>query len=210
MNYLNPLQKTIIYFFENDVPLELKKYPNEDPLYNNGKILPFDEYFEKYKILCSDTTGNTQNVEVVKNGISKEYIQYVNVIGSLSQDKYFSKTSPEEAWCGYETQFTNLKEELIREDYKDISLKINIDVKSSPLANKDYNEKLSYRRFISTVKWIILKVFKDKIYDKNDIKITSDNINTLFTNNPKSIIVLKNGSKENKDELKFILLDIEK
>lgn len=204
-----PTSKYYNLFFENDVPLELKKYPNEDPLYNNGKILPFDEYFEKYKILCSDTTGNTQNVEVVKNGISKEYMQYVNVIGSLSQDKYFSKTSPEEAWCGYETQFTNLKEELIREDYKDISLKINIDAKSSPLANKDYNEKLSYRRFISTVKWIILKVFKDKIYDKNDIKITSDNIDTLFTNNPKSIIVLKNGSKENKDELKFILLDIE-
>jgi hypothetical protein len=215
-------------FFENDVPLRPNDYDKKtSPIYDTGKIESFDILFKRYYELTKglDTANNaeaTKNKYKSSGIIPPEWMRYNYTVGKDSAENYMESVEANKPkWYGMEKQYQTIEQDLSDPKYKGFDLKITVETHASPLGpdqgTSTYNNILSRRRFISTIKWLITKVMNKGdlgqiYYDNDDPVEVNDWLDTyleqLYTGTQSIVAFKRDGAKQNtKDTITFVLTE---
>ena len=206
-----PTRPKVNLFFENDVPLGASRYTKKPTDFN---VKSYEDYYGVYSNLAKGQNLN-QNVEYVANQIGgealtyAEYIHYENTLGDIHTDSklniFFNKESVSDAY-GYELNFNKLSGAFIPlSETEDYDITISMSAFASPSAPgqsqaqiQKYNDKLASRRFVSVVKFLLLKTLTDNkdnnisLFDVNDSLITESTVDQIFGTTKESFETVKN------------------
>lgn len=204
-------------FFENDVPLDPNVFNKKnDEVYDQGKIMSYHIYLDKYDKLNRDSDFNNSNeLKKLYNTniiVNPEKLTYHTNIGSGSRDNYFYTTnSDQNRYADMYGQYQKIEQDLKDTKYDGFNLTIELESHASPIGpeNSDnYNNNLAQYRYISVVKWLLTVVLPAngrKIFTTNKQEITISNVDNIVTNETKNLLVLRENSNREQDEIRFVL-----
>jgi hypothetical protein len=184
-------------FFENQTPLDTE----------DANVNTYDTYFDTYyKLSIADPS--VQSAESKKGKSYANLVKYDQVIGSNSEDGYFSQLPKGSApYYQLYQSYTNFRDQInnyANNRGNNITITVNSFTSALDSQDVDFNTKLGIRRFKSVIKWLAFNIFKDLTVETTNDVLTPDNIEKYLTGTKVSFVRPSNGENK-KDKVIFVL-----